>query len=310
MTFQEFEGSGRYGEFTTGQDDSFYVSKKLTKKQKKSLVIKDPICLSCERKCLFSPFLNDSDDEPVNTVTDVTARDKCPAVKIMNDIGLDVEETVISNSRTEEVYNEHKQSDTANDDDDANDNQIVRDVCNDREATNNIHNQDDDEVDVDDEKAVEKVYNHEDDGAKERNRVQVIAHNDHNLITQGATNYSDVHKDRYIYIIRIAYVMNIQLKLSLCREVRQFLISLSDPVDVGELEIDTNLVFYDIMEGYNPFERLNFNFIAKGKAYTLKKQTIYLYWSDIKVGCVYSLEILRLEDFNRLKLERYDLQIY
>lgn len=74
------------------------------------------------------------------------------------------------------------------------------------------------------------------------------------------------------------------------------------PVDVAE--IDGKLVFYDIMEGYNPFERSNSELIAVGRAYKLKKETIYLYWSNLKVGCVYCLEIMGLEDFDRLKLER------
>ena len=84
------------------------------------------------------------------------------------------------------------------------------------------------------------------------------------------------------------------------REVQHFLTTLSSPIDT--VEIDSSLVFYDIMEGRNPFERTNSTLVAKGKAYK-KKQTIYLYWQNLREGSTYSLEVMRYEDFNRLQHE-------
>ena len=57
------------------------------------------------------------------------------------------------------------------------------------------------------------------------------------------------------------------------REVQHFLTTLSSPIDT--VEIDSSLVFYDIMEGRNPFERTNSTLVAKGKAYKKNRQFIY-----------------------------------
>ena len=84
------------------------------------------------------------------------------------------------------------------------------------------------------------------------------------------------------------------------RELQYFLNTLSSPIDT--VEIDSSLVFYDIMEGRSPFERLNSTLVAIGKAYKQKK-TIYLYWQNLREGSTYSLEMMCCENFDRLQLE-------
>jgi len=116
ILFKEFQGSGRYGEFTIGRDDSLLQSCMIiTKKQKEAYIIKDPLCLICERKAdeaeykaayevpeyipyVLPPLMNndDSDDSDNEQVPSVSVRDDGPAVTSM---GAGNDPTISDNDR-------------------------------------------------------------------------------------------------------------------------------------------------------------------------------------------------------------------
>ena len=323
IRFKEYSSSERYADFT--HKLHYFEGFASKKNKKKMLKMKKkilPTCIPCERRVekefgiipeyvLQSRLHDDGDDDKATDAhdqdhegTDLAVIDRVEEATTA-DTGDDDAAAKVDGSHSQENmgagdinYGEkvsaddvHRQCDNGSGDA----------YFSEKISADEVHTQDDEgaaDASCDDDRGAAV----KDDNIRSQN--DWIAGNDNQN-----QNISTEDNKRYIYIIYIVWIMFILCAIyTSFRDFHHFLNSLTSPIDVAE--IDTNLVFYDIMEGYNPFERFNCQFIAKGRAYTLKKKKIYLYWSNLKVGCVYCLEIMGIEDFERLKLERLDVNMY
>ena len=343
ITFKEYDGSWRYADFTHTLD-WFESRKNIRKKLKKKQKIL-PTCLPCERRVEkelteYVPVLPDDSDDDKATDAHNQDHQRIDLAVVDHDEGAYAAYTD-NDDAAAKGDDGHSQDDMgassgylidgmSADDTQSPDGIGASDANYGKKVSaDEVHSQDnkgvcdaysDEKVTADD------AYKHNDEGAADAScdgykgaavnnicsQNDCITDNDdqnqNGERTDDSYGVSSDHNKRYIDTICIVWIVFIYVVSSSFRELHHFLTSLTNPVDVNE--IDANLVFYDIMEGYNPFERFNCKLIAKGRAYTLKKTMIYLYWSKLKVDCAYCLETMRLEDFDRLKLERYGLNMY